>query len=380
MLLIIGVILLCFASCQNQKDRNNSFHEFNLDKLLEDPEPMVMSDFVSEISYIPLESSEEASLSRVHVIIPADEYLIISHRSGPVKLFSINGDYIREIGRKGKGPGEYVNIGGIFWDELSEEIIIQDISLKSLLYYSLEGDYLRSFRIPYQTHFAYPLNDGSFLGVNIYPVQMDSVYGKNYIFNTAGEAKPFWSSEIELEQIVPFPAIQPTYCRVGNKDLFFPERSDSIYIINHGEIIPFASFNLKSRILPDKVYFNSNASTAEKRRFIMNFFPMEINDNEFMMFFLMNQDRYVAFCDTKTDKARLTKLDKNGFKNDIDGGLPLNPAYCTHEGFLFKAVSPIDLLSALEEGIINKPSAEFMEMVNQLNEEDNHVIIKMKLK
>lgn len=341
---------------------------------------MVMSDFVSEISYIPLETSEEALLARVHIIIQADEYLIISNRRGPVKLFSNNGDYIREIGRKGKGPGEYVNIGGVFWDELTKEVIIQDISLNSLLYYSLEGDYLRSFCIPYQTHFAYPLNDGSFLGVNIYPVQMDSVYGKNYIFNTSGETKPFWSSEIELEQIVPFPAIQPSYCRVGNNDLFFPERSDSVYIINGGEIRPFASFNLKSRMLPDEVYFNSNASYAEKERFIMSFFPMEINDNEFMMIFLMNQDRYVAFCNTKTDKARLTKLGENGIKNDIDGGMPLYPVFLTSEGYLFRAISPIDLKDAMEEGVIDDPSAEFKEMVSNLDEEDNHVIIKMKLK
>lgn len=378
-LLILTAIILCSISCQNQRNKNSSFHEFDLAKLLKRPMEMVMSDIVSEISYIPLETSQEALLSRVHIIIQAKESLIISNRNGPVKLFSNKGDYIRDIGSKGKGPGEYVNIGGVFWDKVSEEVIIQDISLKSLHYYSLEGNYLRSFRIPYQSHFVYPLNDGNFLSANIYPVKMDSVYGKNFIFDTMGMAKPFWSSEVELDQTVSKFAIPPTYCRVGNMDLFFPERSDSVFIIKNGKVSPFACFNLENRMLPDEAYLNSTTD-SEMRRFIHNFFPMEISKSEFLMLFRMNREYFIAFCNINNDKVKLAKLGKNGLKNDIDGGMPLYPVFLTSEGYLFRAVSPIEIIAAVENGTIDKPSNEFKEMVSKLDEEDNHVIIKMKLK
>jgi hypothetical protein len=98
--------------------------------------------------------------------------------------------------------------------------------------------------------------------------------------------------------------------------------------------------------------------------------------------FRKGKDYYMAICNIKIGKSQVMKIDQSGIVNDIDGGLPLNGLYysTTQDGYLYRYVDPINLITDLEEGILKDPSAELKTTINKLDQEDNPVIIKMKIR
>jgi len=59
-----------------------------------------------------------------------------------VKVFDKNGAFLRAIGKKGEGPGELLNPDNIFIKS-NNQLVIEDF-IRSLTYYSLEGEYIKT--------------------------------------------------------------------------------------------------------------------------------------------------------------------------------------------------------------------------------------------
>ena len=75
-------------------------------------------------------------------------YIIADGFGANVKVFSEDGKFVRQIGKKGKGPGELSNVFHITLDKESGTLYCNDRSNKRISVFSLEGDYLSSFRVP----------------------------------------------------------------------------------------------------------------------------------------------------------------------------------------------------------------------------------------
>lgn len=60
-------------------------------------------------------------------------------------MFDNRGNFIRNIGKKGEGPGEFMN--PFCMSATSEKIIVSDTKNMRVQFYNIKGDYLRSFKI-----------------------------------------------------------------------------------------------------------------------------------------------------------------------------------------------------------------------------------------
>lgn len=100
-----------------------------------------ISDIADTVEYIELKTPKDLPITRVWDIIPVDDFWIIHTRDGVYK-FTNKGEYIQTIGRRGQGPGEYGTVFNIDVNLLRKEIIINLSG--QLLYYNLDGDYLRT--------------------------------------------------------------------------------------------------------------------------------------------------------------------------------------------------------------------------------------------
>ena len=106
-----------------------------------------LSDIIESIEYVPLETTDDVLIGS---IIPntrgfdvSDNYIVVfCNQQTQVFLFSRDGRFIRRIGRRGQGPGEYTMLAGVFLDEKREQIFVLTIP-QNILVYNLRGEFVR---------------------------------------------------------------------------------------------------------------------------------------------------------------------------------------------------------------------------------------------
>jgi|GEM_PF-1580020 len=109
-------------------DASKDFREFPLSRLIQD------------VDIISFESTPESYFSMFTSLDVSDHYfLIASEKEDNVLLFNREGKFIRTIGRKGRGPGEYLHPHYAGIDPKEQYVIVIDEMTRIILKYSVEG-------------------------------------------------------------------------------------------------------------------------------------------------------------------------------------------------------------------------------------------------
>lgn len=70
-----------------------------------------VEDFIESVKIIPLETNDLSLISQIRKIVSNNNKWYISEfNDSPIKVYSKNGNYITSIGKKGQGPGEFIQI------------------------------------------------------------------------------------------------------------------------------------------------------------------------------------------------------------------------------------------------------------------------------
>lgn len=375
------ILVSLLSSCLSNSNESPELMVFDLQAGMSHPESFVMSDIISTMSYIPLETREESLIGFIDKITIADDKFVLSDRKKGIKVFLNEGAFSHDIGGIGKGPGEYIQVRSLSWDHKSKEVVVYNVGNANLQFYSPNGHFKRSFKVPHNPMNIYPQQNGKYLGSLMFDTQIDSVFGKVFQFDTTGKVVGY-GKENMTEQNFPPLFVYPSSFQMGSKDLFIPERSDTVFQVFDGQLIPIISFGLGNLMVPDEIYYSSNASSDEMSKYIYFLNGYGLNDDEFVVEFKKGKQKYLALCNIKTGKSKVMKNDQSGITNDIDGGHPITGFYYSkiQNGYLYSMVSPIYLKTNLEEGVLSEPSANLRTLINGLDVEDNPLIIKMKIR
>ena len=69
-----------------------------------------ISDWVSSVRYVPLETSKESLISGIEKSFIYGKFVyILDNLNASVLMFDLEGKFIRKIGRSGRGPTEYIH-------------------------------------------------------------------------------------------------------------------------------------------------------------------------------------------------------------------------------------------------------------------------------
>ncbi|MDR0574817.1 MAG: 6-bladed beta-propeller [Tannerella sp.] len=140
----------CSKSAGHNTDKFSEICTIDFEQGFDTERQMFISEIADSIEYIELKTPDDIVITRIWDIIQVDEYLIIKARVD-VYLFHRNGQFIRQIGARGQGPGEYIVPCDMDFDKKNKEIIIADT--RQFLFYDLKGNFLRSKKrdvnIPY---------------------------------------------------------------------------------------------------------------------------------------------------------------------------------------------------------------------------------------
>lgn len=104
-----------------------------------------MSDVIDGLEYVRLETTKECLIGKVDRIIPLEHVFLFVDRwkTCSVFIFDREGKFVRKISRRGKGPQEYISLTDADYDTDAGQLIILDSFGRKLLFYSLEGKFVK---------------------------------------------------------------------------------------------------------------------------------------------------------------------------------------------------------------------------------------------
>ena len=148
---LILTFFLTFGSAFGQITQNQDIITINLDQKFESRQ-ILLSQLVDSVEIVPLESNVDSYIPKLTDVFISSNFIALSSgRDYPnytsVKLFSRKGVFIRSIGKRGDGPGEYILPLNVCIDESESYIYVNDWVKGRLLLYSVDGQFLKSINI-----------------------------------------------------------------------------------------------------------------------------------------------------------------------------------------------------------------------------------------
>ncbi len=138
----IFFLTLAVLACSCSVPQNNC-SVYSIETLRAGGEYFDWAGFPAQISYIPLEFNKECPVGYVAKIIPAGEYIFV--QGNDLYQFDRNGRFIRKIGSKGQGPGEYIQLADVSVDENTGKIFLAELTGKVSVF-DFDGRYLAEYK------------------------------------------------------------------------------------------------------------------------------------------------------------------------------------------------------------------------------------------
>lgn len=140
------VLFLC-VSCLENKDK----------QVVRDVEVLEMSNFestsflaikeniVEKSDLVKLELTDASLVGQIAQMELADDFIyILDSKVKTLLLFDKNGSFVRTIGKRGNGPGEYTSIASFYVDAEENKIGLLDPLALKVHQYTLQGEYVKS--------------------------------------------------------------------------------------------------------------------------------------------------------------------------------------------------------------------------------------------
>lgn len=421
MIRYLSVIVLLFltSGCWNS-DNGSELPVIDVVGALGTYRQVPMSEYISEIEYIPLETGTDCLVGRADHVIVTDTRIIVGGFD-ECHAFTRDGKFLSDVGMVGRGPGEWEHFFGMSVDEDNGLVYLE--TFHRMFEYTMDGKYVRDFPKPIvgkEERGNYPLPadnvvflcDGMFLGY------VGKEHGQELfswiVFDDTGATVKEFKNHVKFDKEHFSAGVFNPAVMVSESTWVKESVNDTLFTVTMQDgLTPRFVFNRGRYAYPLDGYvtFENNGSRGEKS---VSIYPTQVLDDNILFrmivgentgihtpagnkFILPNgvetDDGYMVFglYNIQTGKTELFDRDpvtrRWGLVNDLDGGLPFWPKYYTSDGELVQVLSAFDIKSILtEEYFAAHPArdpaahARLRELVRNLKEDDNPVIVIAKLK
>jgi len=105
--------------------------------------PVRLSELSDDIKKIELETSDECVIGYVsQVICDDDRIFVLDGRQNLIHVFDVTGKFLFAIDKRGRGPGEFLNIRTISMDMKNKHIYIACLSTGKILKFDRDGNFI----------------------------------------------------------------------------------------------------------------------------------------------------------------------------------------------------------------------------------------------
>jgi hypothetical protein len=368
-------IVLLLTSCKNRNNPDSTYR-IDLEKNITNIKSIPLSTLGSNLKYVPLETDTACLVQSITNAFLTDSFIFISDYNRLLK-FDINGKYLKKIGSKGRGPGEYPSLGNFIIDKNNREIYV--LSSRIILVYDFDGNFVKDFKIEFPCR-QFILNENDeliFHPFNMPTPTTDKVYSW-YIMDKMGTIHTKIVNTLKRVNKAVIIPVSPLYMYNGTPH-FMEFGVDTLYNYDNHKKIPYAIFQ------PGNLKFPPDPTMSEVPGINGKIWVNEIRETKSMLFVNLWWDLSDSISNCVFDKSSssFSLLKDNGFTNDIDGGLTFWPKKIISDNLMLDYVDAYDLIKYSKnkrQNDNNEETSQLNEVVKQLNETSNPVLIILRNK
>jgi hypothetical protein len=110
-----------------------------------------LDSLIKSVDFIKLETTENNFIGDVSQLLFTDSLLIVvdNRHANAIYVFDMTGKFKCTAGRKGNGPGEYVEISYACLNPQKNRIVVLDRAQQRIIHYSLTGNHEYSEPLPF---------------------------------------------------------------------------------------------------------------------------------------------------------------------------------------------------------------------------------------
>ena len=389
--LIAGAVLW---SCIQKSNENSSVIEIDGHKVhyvdisdVKDTITKSLSDFVTVISYIQLETNSECLISQGKWTI-GEKYLLIFVQKEGLLQFTRNGKFIRKLISVGKGPREISSYRATAAIYGKNHLIIQSGRERSyLLHIDLNtGEFLENIPVSLK---------GSLMNIE---VKDSTIYCAPLVHGDIGAGKYYLFSQTfsgKLIDTIPAPLQQvhingeDLLYRVNNTFHYRPVKNDTVFTVNHETLEPYYIFHTGKDPKDKKTRAGDISymiTTDTQNYFIIRRYTTtkveEFDDGGGKGIKTYGEVHYI-FIDKKSGRASIISPT---FYNDLYGkNFRYYPYTVFNSEHFLLSIDAVSLLKTIDrikkdDSVIIKNRDQLIALSKKVSEEDNPILILGKVK
>ena len=320
-LFIFSVSILFFSCNSNTKNRELLEIPVDIDQNISLP----LSEITEELTSIELELTDESLINPdMNIRVISFENNIFVAESNKILVFNREGKFVRSIGSRGQGPGEYNFIMSMALDERNERLFIISSGPWKILCYDFSGKILKELSANSILGYAVDINY-----VNDEILVIDNKVGGNVeegilsssiLFRFSNEFKVIDSCIIQKNFDKSFSSFNKTdfilkngksviiYCSEQYREKFAPREivlRDNLYRLEKSQLVPDLKLKFKNDGINGGNKFIDPHNIYRSSRYIFSIYDNYTKGN-----------RYCFCYDTKTGTGYNMQ---DGYTDDING-------------------------------------------------------------
>lgn len=344
------------------------------------------SDIFDSVDYITIPTDTNFIIGSIDKMIVTDSHILIMDKfiTHSIFIFDKKGEKKVQLYKRGKGPGEYITLQDIFFDSVTQELAIYCNLSRKIVYYNLDGEFIREKQIAFYVGRITPLKNNyavfcEYLHNKVmmkdreYPnlfliTNTDSVISSTSYFSNV-DVSVVWSS-------------MPDFSTVNDTTLAIkPDHCNTVYHITENDIKPryyidFGRYNLDERYWAKTEERESTVETVDEYCNDLGFCESYLffEDSRFL-YFKYKQNKKIRFVFHSLDTNKTINADR--FINDMDQITLYNPKFIINKK-IYCILNAEEIINAKDYLKQNKLLPN--RVLDNIKEFDNPVIVVFSLK
>lgn len=385
-------VISCFLlfslliSCDSQKN-----DVFVIDPLKFSNKKFTLSTIADDVSYIPLDNQVPIGLFYSFIFNKND--LFISTKESGLLHFDNKGKFLKVLARKGNGPDEYHYGLKFAMDDENRNIYLVDRN--TIKVYQLNGRLIRSFST--KDFFNGAARDIKFFNSSLFLADYgeDGTFKYNWVItDTLGNRLSYKYSNVKTPGFL----FRGNTYKIGDKLCYYNWLNDTIFSISPDFSFKpgylFAQGNFR---YPENIELNELVAGKKMKTFFRPLSMFETTHFVFLRHTFRDKNASILMIDKKNKETYQGYVENYGacIENDFDGGLHFMPdayqfCYYTNEyghEYIITLIHPFELKTHVDSEAFQNSTPKYSEkkkeleqLANSLNENDNPVLMLVKLK